>query len=84
MNAQEANIVQAELVTKAKEYLSGAPKDATCAQGLAGFSGLIGFLCARCAGRISARGFGLLNAVEARNPVWSDQAHANCSVCGKQ
>ena len=75
---------QAELVQKAKAYLDGSPKESTVFGGLSGFTGRIGFLCARCAGRISARGFGLLNAVEARIPVWSDQAHDNCSVCGRK
>ena len=73
---------ETELIEKAKQYLSGAPLEAKANPDLAGFSGKIGFLCSACAARISARGMGLLNSCGATMPVWSDQEHPSCGVCG--
>ena len=72
---------KSECVARAREYLSGAPREASSAADLAGFTGEIGFLCYRCAARISARGMGLLRAVGATVPVWNDQPHSACDVC---
>ena len=73
--------MKSDLVEKAKQYLAGAPREAKANPDLAGFAGEIGFLCASCAARISARGMGLLKACGATLPVWSDQTHPKCDVC---
>ena len=81
-NGREGTM-KSECVAEAKRFLDGAPREGKSAPGLAGFSGGIGFLCAPCASRISARGMGLLRSCGATMPVWTDHSHDACSLCGK-
>lgn len=71
-----------EMVDMAKRFIENAPEAEVRNPDLAGFGGEIGFLCARCAARISARGYVLLNTCGATIPVWIGQQHGNCGVCG--
>jgi hypothetical protein len=72
-----------ELVSLAKRFLESAPQANISNPDLAGFGGEIGFLCSACAARISARGYGLLKTCGATVPIWVEQRHDCCAVCGR-
>ena len=66
-----------ELVTMGREWLEHSPQANAGADGLAGWSGAAGFVCACCATRILMRGCNL--RMLADTPVWGDAPA--CSLC---
>jgi hypothetical protein len=81
---------------QAREFIKAAPQAETKAPDLAGFQFAQGgddpesrqsnggpwFLCARCAARLMIRGCSWSGRESM--PVWTDQIHGNCDVCGKR
>lgn len=68
-----------ELVATGKGWIEHAPPAGAIANGLRGWKGAVGYVCASCASRILRRGCKLQTLAD--SPVWDDTMEA-CDLCG--